>query len=110
MVLVRDLTPYEEVAAYDKHDTDGGQHETGPVQVVLVAHKADPTHRVSIHLEGDRCVMCMFYFELHREVVLSLSHICMARTLKMGQVWGSSLSHHTSNKSLLQMDPFVVGI
>lgn len=91
MVLVRDLTPYEEVAAYDKHDTDGGQHKTGPVQVVLVAHKADPTHRVSIHLEGDICVMWMFYFELrlrHREVVLSFSHVvCMARTLKMGQVW-----------------------
>lgn len=44
LVLVRDLTPYEEVAAYDEHDTDGGQDETGPVQVVLVAHKADPTH------------------------------------------------------------------
>lgn len=55
LVLVRHLTPYEEVAAYDEYDADGGQDETGTVQVVLVAHEADPTHRISIHLAGDIC-------------------------------------------------------
>lgn len=54
--LVGDLTPYEEVASYDEHHTDGGQDKTGTVQVVLVSHEADPTYRVSIHLVGDICV------------------------------------------------------
>lgn len=45
------LTPYEEVATDDEHHPDGSQNKSSPVPVVLVAHKADPTHRVSVHLE-----------------------------------------------------------
>lgn len=48
--IVETLTPNEEVATNNKHHSDGSQHEPGAVSVVFVTHKADPTHRVSVHL------------------------------------------------------------
>lgn len=50
--VVGPLTPDEEVATDDKHDPDRSQHEPSAVSVVFVAHEADPTHRVSIHLQS----------------------------------------------------------
>lgn len=48
--IVRPLTPDEEVATNDKHYPNRSQHEPSTVSVVFVAHEADPTHWVSIHL------------------------------------------------------------
>lgn len=46
------LTPNEEVATNNKHHSDGSQHESSTVPIVFVTHKADPAHRVSVHLRS----------------------------------------------------------
>lgn len=50
IVFVSTLTPNEEVATNNKHHSNGSQHESSTVSIVFVTHKADPTHRVSVHL------------------------------------------------------------
>lgn len=94
LVLARSLTPYEEVAAHNEHDTDGGQDETGPVQVVLVAHKADPAHRVSIHLHmckvkfNPECSGSSYLFLLAKIAIISTTditttHNCFNKCMNM---------------------------
>jgi len=45
-------TSDQEVASDDEHHADGREYESGAVVVVLIAHEADATHRVPVHLEG----------------------------------------------------------
>lgn len=52
LVIIKSLTPNEEVATNNKYHPNGSQHKSSAVSVVFVANKADPTHRVSIHLRS----------------------------------------------------------